>query len=100
MEVLRLYEYGFVNNQDNKDFKERLAKEYMRLILGNKKFSNQYNSSENLLIKSRKFFKQLKEEFPERLDYLELFKKVKRKIKQQADTLDAIEFYNNKMNGL
>ncbi len=89
LKVLQLYETGLINNPGNKDFKERLAKEYMRLILGNKKFTDQYNSSENILVKAKGFFKELKNEYPERPEYLELFKKAKRKINQQADILDA-----------
>jgi hypothetical protein len=89
LEVLQLYEKGFALNPDNKDFKERLAKEYMRLILGNKKYSKQNYNSENLLVKSRKLFKELKEDYPERKEYKDLLKKVKRKIKQNADSVDA-----------
>jgi hypothetical protein len=89
LEVLQLYETGFANNPESRDFKQRLAKEYMRLILGNTKFANQYNSSENLLLKAKRFFKELKNEYPNRPEYLELFRKAKRKIEQQADVIDA-----------
>jgi len=89
LEVLQLYEAGFLNNPNNKDFKQRLAKEYMRMILGNTKFTNQYNSSENLLVRAHDFFRDLKNEYPERPEYLQLFRKVKRKIEHQADTVDA-----------
>lgn len=91
LEVLQLYENGLALNPDNKNFKERLAKEYMRLALGNKKFSKQNYNSENLLVKSRKLFKQLKEDYPERKEYADLLQKVKRKNKQNADSIDARE---------
>ncbi|MGI9526104.1 MAG: tetratricopeptide repeat protein [Weeksellaceae bacterium] len=89
LNILELYENGLAANPNNKDFKERLAKEYIRIILGNKKFTNEIEDQENLLIKARRFFRDLNEEYPERVEYQEQLRKVRRKIRQQADTLDA-----------
>lgn len=87
--VLELYQNGLSLNPNNKNFKERLAKEYMRLALGNKKFTNQLNMSESLLIEAKRLFRELKNEYPENTAYQEQWRKVRRKINQQADYVDA-----------
>lgn len=89
LEVLKLYKKGFRLNPGNKDFKERLAKEYISISLGNKKVRKQLNNPDKLLIKARKMFRELKNDFPERLEYKEQLRKVRRKILQQADKTDA-----------
>jgi hypothetical protein len=89
LEVLQLYNFGLKENPASPIFKERLAKEYMRLALGNKKFANQLDQNANLLEVADSVFLQLKNENPNKRIYQELHSKASLKIKNNANLLDA-----------
>ncbi len=89
LEVLNLYKTGMNQNPNSPIFKERVAKEYLRLGLGNKKFTQQLGLTENILQKSKNHFNQAKTSLPNNLQITEQIQKVNRKQNQNADTLDA-----------
>jgi len=89
LEVLQLYSTALNQNPTNLVLKERVAKEYMRLALGNTKYVNQLNSQEDLLELSKAVFLQLKNNEPTNIQYDEQFVKAERKLLQQANVVDA-----------
>lgn len=91
LEVLQLYSNGYNLNPNNPVFQERLSKEYMRLSLGNKKFVLQLNNESDLLELAKSSFNQLRNNYPDNIQYDELFKKAKRKLNQNANIVDARE---------
>lgn len=89
LEVLQIYSTGLNQNPNSLIFRERVAKEYMRLALGNKKFVNQFNSEEDLLELSKSAFLQLKNSVPANIQFNEQFNKAERKVLQNANSVDA-----------
>lgn len=89
LEVLQLYSVGLNQNPSNLVFRERVAKEYMRLALGNKKFVNQFNSQQDLLELSKSTFLQLKNAVPSNIQFEAQFIKAERKVQQNANNIDA-----------
>ncbi len=91
LEVLILYIDGFNLNPTNLKFKERIAKEYMRLALGNKKFKNQLiqEINEDVLQKAKYYLEQIKIEIPTDEQVEKQLEKANRKIQQNADTQDS-----------
>ena len=105
LEVLQLYNNGLNQNPTSLIFKERVAKEYMRLSLGNKKFTNQLNIGQDLLLSAKQLFNQVRTEFPNNQQFETQFQKAKKKINQNATTIDArintelkVERKNNREN--
>ena len=105
LEVLQLYNNGLNQNPTSLIFKERVAKEYMRLSLGNKKFTNQLNIGQDLLLSAKLLFNQVRTEFPNNQQFEIQFQKAKKKINQNANTIDArintelkVERKNNREN--
>lgn len=89
LDVLQLYIDGLANNPGNSVFKERIAKEYMRLALGNKRMSQ--NIGNNLLEEAKTFFDEIVISNPENIQFVVQREKVYRKISQEADIVDARE---------
>ena len=89
LEVLNLYLNGFNQNPTNAFFKQRIAKEYMRLALGNKKFKDQLNLPEDLLEKAKTFLEQAKIEIPTDEQIQKLLDKADFKLSSSANVLDA-----------
>lgn len=80
LEVLQLYLTGLNNNPTNAVFKERVAKEYMRLALGNKKFVTQLNNPQDLLVVAKQYFNQAKTANPLNAQFEKQFEKSKGKL--------------------
>lgn len=89
LEVLNLYLNGYTLNPTNIYFKQRIAKEYMRLALGNKKFKDQLNFPEDLLEKAKTFLLQANIEVPTDEQILKLLEKADFKLNSNANILDA-----------
>lgn len=91
LEVLQLYLNGMAQNIGNANFKERVAREYMRLSLGNKKFTDQLNDNQDLLEKAKQYFEEAKLILPTNEQIQKQLEKSERKIDSDANTLDARE---------
>lgn len=91
LEVLQLYLNGMSQNIGNANFKERVAREYMRLSLGNKKFTEQLNENQDLLEKAKQYFEEAKLVLPTSEQIQKQLEKSERKIDSNANTLDARE---------
>lgn len=91
LEVLNLYIGAYTLHPTNLKLKERIAKEYMRLALGNKKFKNQLlqDVNEDVLQKAKTYLEQIKIEIPTDEQVEEQLQKAYRKIQQNADSEDA-----------
>jgi hypothetical protein len=89
LEVLQLYENGLLQNPNSAIFKSRIAKEYRNLSLGNKKFETQLNLTEDLLIKSKNLFEEIKIENPEDFHAIIQYDNVAEKINFSASSTDA-----------
>ncbi len=89
LEVLNLYLNGYNLNPTNVFFKQRIAKEYMRLALGNKKFNDQLNLPEDLLEKAKSYLEQAKLEIPTDEQIQKLLEKADFKLDSYANILDA-----------
>lgn len=89
LEVLDLYLNGYNLNPTNVYFKQRIAKEYMRLALGNKKFKEYLNFPEDLLEKAKAFLEQAKIEVPTDEQMQKLIEKADFKLNSNANILDA-----------
>jgi len=89
LDVLQLYIDGEIKNPNNAIFKERIAKEYTRLSLGNKKFSNTLGG--NLLDQAKIIFDDIVTANTENVQFVAQRQKIYRKISQRADTVDARE---------
>ncbi len=89
LEVLQLYLTNYNENTINPIFSERIAKEYMRLALGNKKFTQELNYPQDLLLVASSLFNQAKTYDPEN-EQLEIqYQKTQLKISIQATIIDA-----------
>ncbi|UPT69789.1 MAG: hypothetical protein M0D53_11600 [Flavobacterium sp. JAD_PAG50586_2] len=90
LEVLNLYLAGFTLNPENLKFKERIAKEYMRLALGNKKFTQQIlvNVNDDLLETAKTYLQQVKIEIPSDVQVKAQLEKALKKISQEAHIID------------
>ena len=86
---MKLYIEGYILNPSNVFFKQRIAKEYMRLALGNKKFKDQLNLPEDLLEKAKTFLEQAKIEVPNDEQMQKLFEKADFKLTAEANVSDA-----------
>ncbi|WP_447636570.1 hypothetical protein [Flavobacterium microcysteis] len=89
LEVLQVYSNYLVINTISPIFKERVAKEYMRLALGNKKFANQLNSPEDLLLASNTLLNQARSAEPDNEQFEVQYQKTVAKMTQQTVVLDA-----------
>lgn len=89
LEVLNLYLNGFTLNPSNIFFKQRIANEYMRLALGNKKFNDQLNLQEDLLEKAKIYLEQVNLEIPTNEQIQKILEKVDFKLNANANTIDA-----------
>lgn len=89
LEVLNLYLNGYNLNPTNVFFKQRIAKEYMRLALGNKKFNDQLNLPEDLLEKAKSYLEQAKLEIPTDEQIQKLLEKADFKLNSSANIIDA-----------
>jgi len=86
MEVFQLYQN---QNLQNPIFTERIAKEYRRIALGNKKLVTELNNPQDLLTLSKELFNQAKIALPLNQQLDPQIQKTERKIDQEASTLDA-----------
>ncbi|MGC4040407.1 MAG: hypothetical protein QM710_06390 [Flavobacterium sp.] len=91
LEVFNLYLDGFNRNPGNPIFKERLAKEYMRLALGNKKFSDQLTVSEGVLDKAKYYFEEAMTNAPNNEQFQKQLEKAEQKMLFEAESVDARE---------
>ncbi|MXV37281.1 hypothetical protein GO491_01125 [Flavobacteriaceae bacterium Ap0902] len=89
LEILKIYELAYANHPEIPEIKARLASEYIRIALGNKKILNQINNHDKLLKNAKKIFKFLAENYPNREEYKAQLQKVRKKIRAQADEIDA-----------
>jgi len=89
LDVLQLYIDGGIKNPNNIVFKGRIAKEYTRLSLGNKKFSNALGN--NLQNQAKIIFDDIVTANSENVQFVAQRQKIHRKISQRADTVDARE---------
>lgn len=69
--------------------KERVAKEYMRLALGNKKFAKQINNPQDLLEVSKELLIEAKTAMPLNVQFEAQYQKAERKIAANASKIDA-----------
>jgi DNA-binding protein Fis len=74
---------------NNYHLKERIAKEYMRLALGNKKFVDQINNPQDLLEVSKQLFNEAKTAMPLNVQFEAQYQKAERKIAVNASKIDA-----------
>lgn len=89
LEVLQVFSNYLVVNTVSPIFKERVAKEYMRLALGNKKFANQLNSPNDLLLASNTLLNQARIAEPDNEQFEAQYQKTVAKITQQTVVLDT-----------
>lgn len=89
LEVLQLYLANLSESAINPVFAGRAANEYMRLALGNKKFTQELNSTEDLLVVASSLFNQARVADPTNEDYEVQFQKVEQRMMMQSTTIDA-----------
>lgn len=89
VEVLSLFINSLNQSPTFLPFKARVAQEYMRIALGNKKFVNQLNSSQDLLLTSKELFDQIRVEAPTVQQYQVQYQKADFRLQHNSTTLDA-----------
>lgn len=89
LNIFNMYSNAMQQYPNNPVFKARWATCCMDIALGNSKFANIISSKATLLQQARQTFNQLRQAYPNNLQYDELFKKARRKQNQNAVTIDA-----------
>lgn len=89
LEALQVYSPYLSDHLGHPVFAERVAKEYMRLALGNKKFANQLSNPQELLTAASRLFLQAQNADSRNTQFATQYQKAESKIADRADSLDA-----------
>jgi len=95
--VLNLYISGLNANPENIVFKKRISSEYMRLALGNKKFTNQLTISNDVLLHAKSILEDLKIQLPNDNEVDQKLEKLNKKIQFNTMSIDSRSNPDQKM---